>query len=252
MMRVLIVDDEPLARQRMRDLLAAHPDVQIAGEAESGAEAVERVETLRPDLLLLDVQMPDVDGFGVLRLLDRAALPLVIFVTAHDQYAVDAFEVSALDYLLKPISRRRLAEALSKARTQLATRGQAQTQLTRFLQTLPPRGAAYLQRLPVRAQQRILVLGVEQITSLRVDHGLVCATTAEGEFWTKFTTLAEIEPQLDPAIFQRVHRQALVNLNHVREIRPYDNQTAQLTLSSGQQVSVSRNHLPELRKLLQW
>ncbi len=104
----------------------------------------------------------------------------------------------------------------------------------------------------MRAQQRILVLGVEQITSLRVDRGLVCVTTAEGEFWTKFTTLAEIEPQLDPAIFQRVHRQVLVNLNHVREIQPYDNQTAQLTLSSGHQVSVSRNHLPELRKVLQW
>ena len=250
MMRVLIVDDEPLARQRLRDLLAAQTEVQIIGEAENGAEAVTRVETLRPDLLLLDVQMPDMDGFGVLRLLDAAALPLVIFVTAHDQYAVDAFEVSALDYLLKPVSRRRLTEALDKARVRLAAREQAQTLLANFLHTLPPRG--YLQRLPVRAQQRILVLGVEQITSLRVDRGLVCVTTADGEFWTKFTTLAEIEPQLDPAIFQRVHRQALVNLNHVREIQPYDNQTAQLTLTSGHQVSVSRNHLPELRKLLQW
>ena len=153
MMRVLIVDDEPLARQRLRDLLAAQTEVQIIGEAENGAEAVTRVETLRPDLLLLDVQMPDMDGFGVLRLLDAAALPLVIFVTAHDQYAVDAFEVSALDYLLKPVSRRRLTEALDKARVRLAAREQAQTLLANFLHTLPPRG--YLQRLPVRAQQRL-------------------------------------------------------------------------------------------------
>ncbi|MBI3427243.1 MAG: LytTR family transcriptional regulator DNA-binding domain-containing protein [Acidobacteria bacterium] len=202
-------------------------------------------------MLLLDVQMPDVDGFGVLRLLEPAALPLVIFATAHDQYAVDAFEVSALDYLLKPVSRR-LAEALGKARGQLAAWEQARAQLTNFLQTLPPRVTTSLQRLPVRVQQRILVLGVEQITSLRVDRGLVCVTTAEGEFRTKFTTLAELEPQHDPHIFQRVHRQVLVNLNHVREIHPYDNQTAQLTLSSGHQVSVSRNHLPGLRKLLQW
>lgn len=251
-MRVLIVDDEPLARQRMRDLLTAQADVQVIGEAENGADAAERIEASRPDLVFLDVQMPDVDGFGVLRLLEPAALPLVIFVTAHDQYAVDAFEVSALDYLRKPVSRRRLAEALGKARQQFTARGQAQRHLTTFLQTLPPRSATYLQRLPVRAQQRILVLRAEQITSLRVDRGLVCATTAEGEFWTKFTTLAELEPQLDPHIFQRVHRQVVVNLNHVREIQPFDNQTAQLTLSSGHQVNVSRNHLPELRKVLQW
>lgn len=251
-MRVLIVDDELLARQRMRDLLAAQTEVQVVGEAENGAAAVALIETLRPDLLLLDVQMPEVDGFGVLRLLEPAAWPLVIFVTAHDQYAVDAFEVSALDYLLKPVSLRRLAEALSKVRAQLAARGQAQTQLRQFLQTLPPPAGTYLQRLPVRAHQRILVLGVEQITCLRVERGLVCVTTAEGEYWTKFTTLAEVEPQLDPQNFRRVHRQVLVNLNHVREIHPYDNQTAQLTLSGGHQVNVSRNHLPELRKVLQW
>jgi two-component system LytT family response regulator len=109
-----------------------------------------------------------------------------------------------------------------------------------------------MQRLPARSQNRILILNVDQITSLRVDRGLVCATTAEGEFWTKYTTLTELESHLDPQVFHRVHRQVVVNLNHVREINAFDNSTARLTLTGGQQVNVSRNHLPGLRQLLQW
>src|SRR5205085_10768405 len=166
----------------------------------------------------LDVQMPELDGFDVLRLIETALPPLVIFVTAFDQYAVNAFEVSAVDYLLKPVHRQRLEQALAKARAKLDRPEANQTQLTQLIQRFQRPAASYLQRLPVRAQQRILILNVEQITSLRVEHGVVCATTSEGEFWTKYTALTELEEVLDPAVFQRVHRQAIVNLNHVREI----------------------------------
>jgi two-component system, LytTR family, response regulator len=182
---------------------------------------------------------------------------MVIFVTAFDQFAVNAFEVNAfevnaIDYLLKPVHRQRLEQAVAKAREKASSRDQAEAQLTQFLKGLAPPSRAVLQRLPVRSQNRILILNVDQITSLRVDHGLVCATTAEGEFWTKYTALTEIESQLDPQVFHRVHRQVIVNLNHVREINAFDNSTARLTLTGGQQVNVSLNHLPGLRQLLQW
>src|SRR5262245_12915374 len=182
--RTLIVDDEELARRRLQRMLAAFPDVQIIGEAENGAETVAKIEAEQPDLVFLDVQMPDLDGFGVLKLVEVAALPLIIFVTAFDQYAVNAFEVSALDYLLKPVHRQRLEQALVKVRAKLAKPEASQAQLTQLIQQFQRPAANYLQRLPVRAQQRILILPVEQITSLRVEHGVVCAATAEGEFWT--------------------------------------------------------------------
>lgn len=249
--RTLIVDDEELARKRLTRLLSAFADVSLIGEAANGAEAVHRLESEQPDLVLLDVQMPDLDGFGVLRMAEVTPLPLVIFVTAFDQYAVQAFAANAIDYLLKPVPQPRLAQALAKVRAKLAERTEASAQLARFLQTLPP-AQNHLQRLPVRAQQRILILPVEQIAALRVEDGVVAALTAEGEFWTKYTALTELETVLEPQTFLRVHRQVIVNLNHIREINAFDNNTARLTLTGGHQVNVSRNHLPALRQMLRW
>ncbi len=250
--RTLIVDDEELARKRLLRMLAPFVDIEIIGDAENGAEAVTKIESEQPDLIFLDVQMPDLDGFGALRMLELDRMPMVIFVTAFDQFAVNAFEVSAIDYLLKPIHRQRLEQAVAKAREKASSRDQAGAQLTQFLKSFAPPSRAYLQRLPVRSQNRILILNVDQITSLRVDRGLVCATTADGEFWTKYTALTELESLLDPQVFQRIHRQVIVNLNHVREVNAFDNNTARLTLTGGQQVNVSRNHLPGLRQVLQW
>jgi len=250
MIQTLIVDDEPLARQRLRRMLTPFADVEVVGEAENGPDAVLKVEATQPDLLLLDVQMPDLDGFGVLRMLDLEVLPLVIFVTAFDQYAVDAFEVNAIDYLLKPVRRERLERALTRVREKLGARGPAAARLGKFLQSASGPTREYLQRLPVRVKNRVLILPIDQITSLRIDQGLVHVTTAGGEFWTKYTTFTELEGQLDPKAFQRVHRQVVVNLNHVREVAAYDNNTAQITLSSGHQVQVSRSHMKQLRDVL--
>jgi two-component system, LytTR family, response regulator len=248
--RLLIVDDEPLARRRLRDILGARRDIEIVGEAENGADAVTQIENLRPDLVLLDVQMPDLDGFGVLRMVNLDLLPLVIFTTAFDQYAVDAFEVSAIDYVLKPIRRHRLEQAIEKAKARLSADEAVSNGVGEFLETIKPHRAAYIQRLPVRSQNRIIILPVDQITSLRIDRGLVIVVTEQGEFWTKYTTFTELEGLLDPELFLRVHRQVIVNLSHVREVASFDKHAARLTLTGGQQVVVSRSNLKVVREML--
>jgi DNA-binding LytR/AlgR family response regulator len=252
MMQVIIVDDEPLARERLRYMLAALSDVTIVAEADGGLDAVVKIEEHKPDLLLLDVQMPELDGFGVLRMIELEKMPLVIFVTAYDEYAVEAFEVSAVDYLLKPIRRQRLELALTKAREKLAQQGQAAEQLTALRQILTRRPNSYLQRLPVRSQNRILILPVEQIVALKIEQGLLFVTTADGEYWTKYTTFTELENLLDPGIFMRIHRQVMVNITHVREVSEFDKHSARLKLTAGHQVTVSRSHIKKLRQTLSW
>lgn len=248
MIETLIVDDESLARKRLGRMLAVFDDVKIIGEAENGAEAVARIEEHHPDLVLLDVQMPDLDGFGVLRMLAGDRLPLIVFVTAFDRYAIDAFEVNAVDYLLKPVKAKRLEQAIERAREKLASKEPASIDLKNLLQAFEPR--RHLERLPVRSQRRILIVNCDDITSLKIDHGLVFATTAQGEFRTSYTTFGQIEDRLDPARFLRVHRQTIVNLNHVREVSEMDNSTARLSLSCGRQVSVSRAQMKKLREAL--
>jgi len=252
MIHVLIVDDEQLARERLRGMLAPFADVEIVAEAGSGAEAVLKIEKYEPDLLFLDVRMPGLDGFETLRMVETEPLPLVIFVTAYDQYAVAAFEANAVDYLLKPASRRRLEQSLAKAREKLASRQAGAARLNDLLQAVARRSGSYLQRLPVRTQNRILILPVEQIALLRIDHGLVRVTTDEGEFRTRYTSFTEMEGLLDPQVFLRIHRQVIVNLNHVREITNFDKHSARLTLRGGQQTPVSRSHLKELREAIRW
>jgi len=255
MIRTLIVDDEPLARERLRGMLASRADVQVVAEAGSGVEAVSQVEAHRPDLLFLDVQMPGLDGFEALKMIEPDGLPLVVFVTAYDQYAVAAFEANAVDYLLKPIRRQRLEQAIGKVGEKLSSRDAASgaaAQLNALLQSVAPPRERYLQRLPARVRNRILVLPVDQITSFKLDGGLVCATTAEGEYRTKYTTFTELEGLLDPRIFLRIHRQSIINLDHVREITSIDKHSARLTLSCGRQTPVSRSHLKELRDAIRW
>ena len=252
MIHTLIVDDEQLARERLRGMLAPFADVEVVAEADSGADAVIKLEKYEPDLLFLDVRMPGLDGFETLRMVETEPLPLVIFVTAYDQYAVAAFEANAVDYLLKPASRRRLEQSLAKAREKLASRQAGAARLNDLLQAVARRSGSYLQRLPVRTQNRILILPVEQIALLRIDHGLVRVTTDEGEFRTRYTSFTEMEGLLDPQVFLRIHRQVIVNLNHVREITNFDKHSARLTLRGGQQAPVSRSHLKELREAIRW
>jgi len=230
-------------------MLGAYSDISVIDEAENGPDAVLKIESVKPDLLFLDVQMPDLDGFSVLRMIDNSVLPLTVFVTAHDQYAIDAFEVNAIDYVLKPIKRSRLEQAVSKVKEKLGARESAGHRLSGFIESAAP-PKTYLRRLPVRSQGRVLILPIDEITSLRVDRGLVFVTAAEGEFWTKYTTFGQLEEQLDPNLFLRVHRQSIVNLNKVREVKSHDNNTARLLLSCGREVQVSRAQMKQVREAL--
>jgi two-component system LytT family response regulator len=229
-LRVAIVDDEELARRVLREYLAAHPDVEIVAECANGFEAVQAVSEREPDLLLLDVQMPKLDGFEVLELLERD-VP-VIFVTAYDEYAVRAFEVHAVDYLLKPFAPGRLAEALARARTRIAAGPRRPLPLAEI------RAAAGAAPRPL---ERILIRD-----GARDDY--VCLRSGGKEF-LKHQTLTELEGQLDAARFVRIHRGYLLNLDRLAKIELYAKDSRVAVLADGTQLPLSRAGYARLREL---
>ena len=250
--RSLIVDDEALARRRLERLLEPFPDIEVVGQVDCGTQAVLEIERLTPALAFLDIQMPDLDGFEVLSMLEAGALPEVVFVTAYDQYAIQAFEHAALDYLLKPVRPERLGQAVERVRRRLASPASGAEGLQELLRLNLNRSQEYLKRIPVRSRQSIRIVPIDQVAGLRLEDGLVYVQSVEGEFWSKYTTLSQVEGLLDPQCFMRVHRQYIVNLNHVREVQAFDNQTARLILSSGHRAQVSRSHMKGFRKVLDW
>lgn len=249
-LRILIADDEPLARDQLRHLLSSETDVAVVGECGDGVETVRAVRSVRPDLLLLDVQMPDLDGFGVLCELGPAETPAVIFVTAYDQYALRAFEVRALDYLLKPVDPRRLGEALQRVRAQGVnpSHRSAESALADLLREAEERRRV-LQRLPVPEGDRILFLPVDAIVSLEASGNYVRVHAAGGSYLRR-DTLAGIAAKLDPAKFARVHRSFVVNLERIRELVPWFHRTYVLVLENGQRVPVSRSFRGPIEALL--
>jgi DNA-binding LytR/AlgR family response regulator len=255
--RTLIVDDEPLARERLKRLLADIEDVEFVGEAGSGVQAVEMIEGQRPDVVLLDIQMPVLDGFGVLEALDEP--PLIIFVTAYDQYAIRAFEVNAVDYLLKPFSQERLNRAIHRAREELnKERGFAKApgpwsstrQLAPLLRSLADQGQ-YAARLAVHDRDRIRVLDTEQVDWIGIEDDEVTVHVGQ-EAYTIRRTLSELEARLDPARFFRAHRSAIVNLDRVQEIIPWFKGSHRLRLTTGAEVDLSRRRARALREILRW
>jgi len=236
-MRVLIVDDERRARERLVRLLTAFEGVTIAGEAANGLEAIEQVQALRPDAVFLDIQMPGMDGFEVLE--NLTTRPHVVFVTAYDQYALQAFAANALDYLLKPVEPEALARAVGRLR-------ERQANLDALVRSRPP-----LQRLVGKRLQRLHVFPVESISHLFAEDELVFAATADGRFLLN-STLRDLESRLDPAHFIRVHKSAIVNLAHVAEIDPDSRSSGSLRLLSGETLELSRLYAARLRELLGW
>ncbi len=236
-MRVLIVDDERRARERLARLLSAFEGLTIAGEAANGLEAIEQVHSLRPDALFLDIQMPGMDGFEVLEQLPFR--PHVVFVTAYDQYALDAFAANALDYLLKPVEPETLARAVTRLR-------ERQANLDALIQSRPP-----LKRLVGKRLQRLHVLPVESVSHVLAEDELVFAVTPEGRYLLN-ATLRDLESRLDPAHFVRVHKSAIVNLAHVAEIDPDSRSSGSLRLLSGETLELSRRYAVRLRELLGW
>jgi DNA-binding LytR/AlgR family response regulator len=249
--RTLVVDDEKLARDRLSGFLRGLDGVELVGEACDGVEAVEMIGEHRPDLVFLDVQMPGMSGFDVLEAL-RPEVPHVIFATAYDEYAIRAFDVAAVDYLLKPFARTRVAEAVERVRSRLGATGGA-ADLDALLARLADRHRDPLSRVPAHAGRRILLLKPDEVLWFGVEHRLVYAHTVERGFMTNFT-LRELEERLDRDTFFRAHKATLVNLTQVKEIVPWFGGRFKLVMRGRDdaEVVVSRAQARELRQRLRW
>ena len=245
----LIVDDESLARTRLRKMLAAEADLELLGECDNGADAIDFIQTRRPELVFLDVQMPEINGFEVLRALPVQQLPAVIFVTAHDQHAVAAFEVQALDYLLKPFSPARLSEAVDRVRRHLQSRDLAalNQNLAEWLQKNPAAGPAYLNRFAVKNGSQILFLKVESVDYIESASNYAILHTDQGNHVVR-ETLLSLEARLSPKQFRRLSRSVIVNLERIREIHADAAGDHVVILHSGQQLDLTRN----IHEILAW
>ena len=251
--RVLIVDDEPLARGKMKSLLAKEPDIEVVGEAGDGRSALDAIAKHGPDLVFLDVQMPELDGFGVLAQLPADARPAVIFVTAHDQFALKAFEVHALDYLLKPFDRERLQKALDRARLQLAApSGQSdlQTQISALLAGMKqPAVVTAPDRIAVKTSGRILFVNTTDIDWVEAADNYVKLHVGKVEHLMR-ETLSSIEQRLGGAGFVRISRSVIVHPRVVRELQPLFHGDQAVILKDGTRLTLSRTHRDALDTLV--
>ncbi|MGB6974637.1 MAG: response regulator [Terracidiphilus sp.] len=271
----LIIDDEKLARDELKYLLDQAGDVDVLALGENGIEAVELIELHHPDVVFLDVQMPGLDGFATIKhLMERhaacsegeaAPIPQIIFATAYDQYAVRAFDVNAVDYLLKPFDGTRVRQALERARGRMngASEATPQSQIDALLRLLngpqangragqPQRLASRLpNRLVVQAQSRLLLVDQAEICYAAIDEGVIRVVTQQMEGQSKCRTLEELLDLLDPAIFWRAHRGFVVNINHIREVVPWFKSSYQLRMNDKKQteIPVSRTQTKRLREL---
>jgi two-component system, LytTR family, response regulator len=249
--RTLVVDDEKLARDRLAGFLGGLSDVELIGQAADGVEALRVISEEAPDLVFLDVQMPGMDGFEVLKAL-RQPTPHVVFATAYDEYAIRAFEVGAVDYLLKPLARARVEEAVQRARGRIGS-DRGGVDLEAVLRRLEERQKVHVSQVPVYSGKRILILPVTDVLWFGVEYRLVYAHTQERAFMTNYT-LRELEERLDPALFFRAHKSSLVNLKHVKEIVPWFGGRYKLVMrdQAGSEVALSRAQARELRARLRW
>jgi two-component system, LytTR family, response regulator len=243
-LRVVVADDERPARSFLAALLRSFDDVVIVAEAESGAEAVTAIERERPDLALLDLQMPEVDGIGVVRMLKKDRMPLIAFVTAYDEYAVRAFEINAVDYLLKPVEKTRLRETLNRAQERIEHAEIVAEQAARVSVAIAayessPR-APYLERIPVRRRDEIVILPVAHIASIVAEGELLYLTTIKNDRHTITHRLKDLEARLDPSRFIRLGRGTLANIDAIVKVNVMPGGTHLALLSNGQKLQVSR------------
>lgn len=241
-LRILLVDDEPLVRRDLARILGAEPDVEVVGEARNGIEALEQIELLAPDAVFLDIQMPELDGLGVVAGLDPETAPALVFVTAFDRYALQAFDAEAVDYLLKPFDAMRCRRALERVRLRLAgSRAVNTAQATSVLQRTTGPTPRYLDRLAVRAVKRIVVVNLADVKWIEADDNYVRIHAPEGVFLSR-RTIRDLMSLLDPARFIRIHRSTIVNLACVRELRPLGDGDYEATVEGGKRLTVSRSY----------
>jgi two-component system LytT family response regulator len=246
-LRVLVVDDEPLGRRRVLELLKTEDDVRVVDTAADGAAAIEAIRTLRPDLVFLDVQMPRTSGFGVIDSIGVERMPFVIFVTAFDRYALRAFDVHALDYLLKPFDRDRFHDALTRARDQIARRstGDLERRLLELVQDLKP-APHPLERFVVKAGGRVFFVRADEIEWIEAAGNYVKLHVGSDVHLFR-ETMNAIEAKLDPDLFFRIHRSHIVNIERVRELQPWFNGEFVVFLRSGTRLTLSRGYREKLQ-----
>lgn len=253
-LRVIIADDERPAREFLKSILREFEQVELVGEAENGADAVELIKSVKPDLAILDLKMPEVSGLDAVKMLRKSQMPLVAFVTAHDEFAVQAFELNAVDYLLKPVERSRLAETIARASERLEQEDWRAIEAEK----VKTAAAAYdqnarsepLTRIPVKVREEIYLIPVDEIASIVADGELLHITAAKNQKYTINYRLKDLEPRLDEHKFVRLSRGAIANLAYVKSISPMPGGTYTVTLTNGQQITSSRLQSKILRSKL--
>ena len=245
--QTLIVDDEPLARDRLRQLLQADPEFQIAGECRNGVEAVEAIRKSRPDLIFLDVQMPEVDGFGVIEAVGARNMPAVIFVTAYDKYALRAFDENALDYLLKPYDERRFQRAVQRVKDHLH-RGSSNNMTERMmalLQDVSPERKA-MDRLVIKSDGRVVFLKTREVDYAEAAGNYLSLHVGKDTYLIR-ETMNAFEARLDPEKFLRIHRSTIVNIERIKEPHPWFNGDYRVVLKDGTKLTLSSTHKQKLK-----
>jgi two-component system LytT family response regulator len=250
LIRVLIVDDEPLARGVLREMLQSDPDVTIVGECVNGKEAVRAIKESIPDLLFLDIQMPEMGGFEVLAALDKGQAPYLVFVTAYDQYAVRAFEVHALDYILKPFDRERFETSWQRAKAEVlrGRNGGVEQKILSLLEDLKA-GNKYLERLVIKSSGRIYFLETHEIDWIQAEGNYVSVHAGKKAHLLR-ETITGLESQLDPKKFLRIHRSAIVRIDRIKELQPWFHGEYHVVLHDGTELTLSRNYRERLQEAL--
>ncbi|MFQ5675696.1 MAG: LytR/AlgR family response regulator transcription factor [bacterium] len=256
MIRTIIADDEPLAREKLRTLLEGESDIKIIGECVDGLETVNSIKNDNPDLLFLDVQMPELDGLGVLHALNGVKMPTIIFVTAFDRYALKAFEVNALDYLLKPFDRERFQQALQRARRHVRKEksGEVNEKLLALLEHFQEgkhntAAQEFLERLVIKTGGRVIFLKTHEIDWIEAAGNYVRLYVGKDSHLLR-ETMTKIETKLDPSHFLRIHRSAIVRIDRIRALQPWFHGEYVVTLQSGKQLTSSRSYRHNLSALL--
>jgi DNA-binding LytR/AlgR family response regulator len=250
-MKALIVDDEPIARGVLREGLELLPEVQVVGEAANGREALQKIGKLKPEVVFLDLQMPVMSGFEVVRSLTGPALPVIVIVTAFDQHAIEAFEAGAVDYLLKPVSEERLRRSVERVRRVLGSPGQIAAEVDRIASLQPP-GTSRNRKVVGRGGEEYFLVDLDDVLAFQAERELVWIITPKQRLLAtqSLRIIAErlnAEPQ-----FQRVHRNAIVNINHIRKMSALSSQRWLITLSNALQIIVSKRQAHNIRQILRW
>jgi len=240
--RALIIDDEPLARDRIREMLKEHPEIEVIGEARNGREAIDSVVSHDPDLVFLDIQMPDLDGFDVLQNLNVEQLPVIIFVTAYDQHALRAFDAHAVDYLTKPFDRKRFAEAIDQAKIYL--KGAKEPDTARILSMLQEIRASerYLERFAIKNGEKVFFVRAEDVDAIEAQGNYVRLSLANSASHLLRDTLNNIESQINPRQFVRIHRRTIVNIDRVKEVQTWARGEYRVVLFTGAHYTLSRGY----------